>query len=592
MAENLTFIGYRRPALPVGDYSISVKQTTSLDAATRFPAQRTFTVASERFALPPTAIRSVFPPDGSLGDHTNVLPHVVLDRPTRPWERAAGTSLPDTAGWLVLLVFPEDERPEPTAVTLGTLAAGPAYIPAPTLETHEKAADPVNVIDVPRALLASIMPSANDLSRLAHVRSGDDETAVVIANRLPATGVTSTVHLVSVEGRYGPSGFDLGPDRLGALVRLVTLANWRFACVSREHTFAYLARTLAGEGRPYRLEDSGGPAADGFLRQGYVPVRHALRQGGRTVSWYRGPFVIGETPADPRFGVRASDELLRYHPDAGMFDIGYAAAWQLGRLLTLQHNAIATSMARWKRLRAMRLGREEPADHPLHIVEIDDSIPTDVADYLAALGRLEGVPFRYLVPDERLLPVETIRFLSVDAQWIAHLIDGATSIGRVTSADAERDRDHPPPLDTTRLTGALIRSDIVAAYPSLLIDGYDGNGTILESGGTVRLSPTILLRLFKGVLARLDLHQSPEAQHFAVELPEDGRIAKSLRAADGGPGPSTAPLPLGPSSTVPIGPLVTAMATALHVDASTVDSAAFAFQMIETAERVTFLRGS
>jgi hypothetical protein len=581
MAENLTFIGYRRPDLPHGDYSISVEQTTSLDAATRFPAQRTFTVASERFALPPTAVRSVFPPDGRLGDHTNVLPHVVLDRPTRPWERSGGPSLPDTAGWLALLVFAEDERPEPVPATLGTLATGPAYAPAPVLETHEKAGDPVTVIDV----LASIMPSPGDLSRLAHVRSGDDETAVVIANRLPAAGVTSTVHLVSVEGRYGASGFDLGPDREDALVRLVSLASWRFACVSREHTFPYLARALAGEGRPYRLADSGEPAADDFLRQGYVPVRHALRQGGRTVSWYRGPFVTGETPADPRFGVRTADELLRYHPDAGMFDIGYASAWQLGRLLTLRHNAVATSMATWKRLRAMRLGRAESADHPLHVVEIDDTVPPDVAGYLAGLARLEGVPFRYLVPDERLLPVETIRFLSLDTQWIAHLVDGATSIGRVTSADAERDRDHPPPFDQTRLTGALIRSDIVTGYPTLLIDGYDGAGTLLESVGPVRLSPTIMLCLFKGVLDRLDLHQSPEAQHFGVELPEEDQVAKSLRSADGGPGPTTASIPLGPSATVPIGSLVGAMATALDVDASAIDAAAFAAQMTETAER-------
>jgi hypothetical protein len=256
---------------------VPISAKRSLDAATRFPARRTFTVASERFALAPTAVRSVFPADGSLGDHTNVLPHVVLDQPTRPGERTAGPSLPPTAGWLVLLVFPEDERPEPAAVTLGTLATGPAYIPAPEPGTHENAADPVTVIDVPRALLTSIMPSAEDLGLLAHVRSGDDETAVVIANRLPAPGVTCTVHLVSVEGRYGPSGFDLGPDLPGALVRLVTLA---------------------------------------------------------------------------------------------------------------------TSMARWKRLRAMRLGREEPADHPLQVVEIDDTIPDDVAGYLAALARLEGVPFR------------------------------------------------------------------------------------------------------------------------------------------------------------------------------------------------------
>jgi hypothetical protein len=30
-----------------------------------------------------------FPPDGSLGEHSNVLPHIILNRSTLPWERPA-----------------------------------------------------------------------------------------------------------------------------------------------------------------------------------------------------------------------------------------------------------------------------------------------------------------------------------------------------------------------------------------------------------------------------------------------------------------------------------------------------------------------
>ncbi|MEV6861927.1 hypothetical protein AB0M44_13120 [Streptosporangium subroseum] len=174
--------------------------------------------------------------------------------------------------------------------------------------------------------------------------------------------------------------------------------------------------------------------------------------------------------------------------------------------------------------------------------------------------RVPGVPYRYLVPDERLLPVETIRFLQLDPQWIAHLLDGATSIGRITRADADRDRMRPPL--------PLLRSE--------------------------RLSPTVLLCLFRGVLGRLDLRQPPEEQHFGVEPPSDGRVSgrfgKTLRAADGSQGPSIPSLALGASGTVPVTALTNAMATALAVQASAFDSAAFARQMIETAERVTFLR--
>lgn len=598
MADDLTFIGFRRPSLPLGDYTIDVTQavtnvapSTHVDAGTAFQTTRTFHVVGDRFTLPPTMVRSMFPPAGSLGEHSNVLPHAVLDRPTLPWERSATSPSATAPTWLALLVFSGEEQPSQKTVTLGTLATDGAAFPTPvTLEKGQDTADPVNVIDVPRSVLASIMPSMADLTRLAHVRRGTGETAVVIANRLPQPGVATTVHLVSVEGRYDNSGFILPADA-GAQVRLVTLASWRFASVSKEHTFSGLALALSDDGSPFRLPDSGVPAADTFLRQGYVPVTHTLRQGGRTASWYRGPFVTGASPADPRFGVRTADELLRYDPAVGMLDIGYASAWQLGRLLALQHRTVARSIAAWKRRRAMADGRDEPSDHPLGLFDIDTSVPDDVAAFLNDLARLRGVALRYLVPDERLLPVESIRFLQLDPRWIAHLLDGATSIGRITRADADRDRLHPVPVDASPVTGALIRSDLVPGYPGLLVDAYaaEAGGTPLPLLRSERLSPTVLLCLFQGVLNRLDLHQPPQDQHFGVELPAGG-VGKTLRASDASPGPAIPAQPLPGTRVVPITAMANAMAIALALQPATFDSAAFARQMIETAQRVTYLR--
>ncbi|MFC6087572.1 hypothetical protein, partial [Sphaerisporangium aureirubrum] len=108
-----------------------------------------------------------------------------------------------------------------------------------------------------------------------------------------------------------------------------------------------------------------------------------------------------------------------------------------------------------------------------------------------------------------------------------------------------------------------------------------------------KLTPDILLCLFDGVLARLDLHQQPESRHFAVELPdEQTSFTKTLRP-DGGDHPPTSPrtqpLPLGPLRVLPLEDLVTAMSDALPTT-SEFTSGDFALQMIETAERVTFLR--
>jgi hypothetical protein len=600
-AARLAFIGHRRPALESGEYHITVEQDVILGSTVvdTFEAAGTFTVAGERFTLSPPAIREVFPPDGSLGDHGNVLPHAVLSRPTLPWERDPGGTGDDLPPWLALLVFSEDERPEPIVVTVGELDSGPAYLPAVRREPHQSPSDPVTVIDVPKSLLQAMLPSYEDLRYLTHVRSGDGaDAAVVVAARLPASGVSTTVHLVSLEGRFhdpGGSGgpvFDYGTGGAGSLIRLVTLASWRFACVDEEQTFTRMAHGLARDGRAFRLPDSGDDLADRFLRQGYLPARHRLRQGGRSIAWYRGPLTTGPADQGPVTPVRTADALLRFHSQTGMFETGYAAAWQLGRLLTLRSNDAATTLYEWRRRRDQNLKRaaRERDDYPLAVAEIDDALPETALNWLGGLARLQGVPFGYLVPDERLLPVETIRFFGLDQQWVRYLIDGAYSVGRLNQGDAELDGSHPLPLSFPPVTGALIRSDIVSGYPGLLIDAYadETDGVPLPLIRSERISPDILLCLFQGVMARLDLHQAPESQHFAVELSSDqASFARSLRASGGSPVTS---LPLGPSRTLPVGDLVSAMATSLGTGREQFTGGEFALQMIETAQRVTFLR--
>jgi hypothetical protein len=66
-------------------------------------------VSGERVTLNPQDILAVFPPEGSLGDHSNVLPHLMLKRGTLPWERRADPSS-DKAPWLILLLFEDGEK--------------------------------------------------------------------------------------------------------------------------------------------------------------------------------------------------------------------------------------------------------------------------------------------------------------------------------------------------------------------------------------------------------------------------------------------------------------------------------------------------
>src|SRR5262245_36598669 len=123
----VNFQRLHQPTLAAGDYKITVAQTVKIDNADvpGFTATRTFTVAGDRFELKPADVEAVFPPEGNLGEHSNVLPHIILSRSTLPWERtavklAAGdkdTGVP----WLALLLFDESEKPTPKTVQASML---------------------------------------------------------------------------------------------------------------------------------------------------------------------------------------------------------------------------------------------------------------------------------------------------------------------------------------------------------------------------------------------------------------------------------------------------------------------------------------
>ena len=581
MSDTIEFLSFHIPEIKLGDYELTVKQETPFKT---FTTTRQFHVAGERFSLQSQDIAAVFPPDGSLGDHSNVLPHVILNRSTLPWERVAQAD--SQAPWLALLVFDEENAPPLQTLTLGTINSGDGKLPAITKESTQKDSDPVAVIDVSASLLTDILPSCDDLPYLAHVRrAGDEENAVVIANRLPAAGKTSVVHLVSLENRFAGGQFDF---QNAQKVRLVSLMNWRFACVDESHSFAAMVRQLTRHHQAYRLPTSSNAVAEDFLKEGYIPVRHAMRNGEKTAAWYRGPFVTGQIEDTLALPAKASDSLLQYNAGIGMFDVSYAAAWELGRLMALKSTSFSTALYDWKRRRDQSYKMESrDTTHPLQAKQINATMPTDVEEWLLSLARLDGIPFSYIVPEADLLPVESIRFFWLDPNWIRSLLDGAYSIGRITSMDYELDAMQSLIMPYEAPTGCLIRSDVISGYPGLLIDAYaDTAGT--KPLNIIRksyLAKDILLLLVEGNLTRLDIHQKPEMLHFAVEMLDETQFQKTMRTNN-----AEAIDTLQTMRRISITSLVGKMKTALGQQAA-LQSGDFAYEMIETAERVSFYRG-
>jgi hypothetical protein len=205
-------------------------------------------------------------------------------------------------------------------------------------------------------------------------------------------------------------------------------------------------------------------------------------------------------------------------------------------------------------------------------------VPRDLRLWLARLRLLEGVPFGQLVAHPDLLPPESIRFFHVDRGWTDVLIEGALSVGTVTTADraalealygvvrdevdeAERLLRLPgwepgaavPSGPAGAITGFLLRSRMASGWPALHVRGYATDNLALpapvdddEVGeehdaalGKLpllrleRLAPGVLLALFDGVPQVVHLEEPRAGVQFGVdEQDADGGVTAVVRLRD------------------------------------------------------------
>jgi hypothetical protein len=385
-----------KPTLYAGEYTLTATQTLVIKGTSEykaekpeFTAKKTFYVAAPRFVLAPDEVYSAYPPDGQTGAYQSTLPHVVFRRKGLPWERKPWSDAPDKAPWMALLVLDESEMAD---VQVKTVPFSDAVNPADgvrgsgiALNDWEKP-DPVRppeadkkaeskaclVMDVPVSKFREIAPRELELEWLAHARrvATDDKEdvpgiddgwfSVLVANRTPAPDRSSFAFVVSLEGWQGLLGDKEPPSREQEKMRLVVLARWSFT--SRGPTFRDLLDRLCFN--PRRTANEAPTPRDMWLRVkppgaqddavrralslGYVPMRHLLRQGGTAVSWYRGPLVPVQMPVEPSLIYRNADEALQFDTTLGLFNVSYAAAWQLGRLLALQAPEFAGALFNWE----------------------------------------------------------------------------------------------------------------------------------------------------------------------------------------------------------------------------------------------------
>jgi len=475
------------------------------------------------------------------------------------------------------------------------------------------------------ALLAHVREVNTDAKETA-AYLGDGWHAVIVGNRLPRTEpgveVENRAYLVSLEGMAYTLPSE--PESLDgkAKVRLAVLSSWTFRCREAQGFKAAVDRMRVGALSVPWKDDTGSrsldPEAEGevkrALEMGYTAINHSTRLGEKTVSWYRGPLI----PVPP--AMRLSDDFcptadaaLGYVSDDGMFDTSYAAAFQLGRLLALQSGHFAQSSRLFRRQMRRRINEvleryrlkdtldiktdvmkadagamlrdilgTAPAGQSWDIKETrpietekngkqlslkDDfgiEIPEAMSRWLARLVLLYRVPFVYLVPDQRMLEQDRIRFFYLDRNWIKYLLEGACSAGRSTSRDELADdklrktfmklaveqattvrsdaRSDAAAAEQRKspnwpITGFLMRSAIVEGWQGLEMRAWEDTGDQakkpLEPLRIDRLAPDILLCLFNGEVGRIEIKQPPEGLHFGLTRLTKGLGKLHLRNAAG-----------------------------------------------------------
>lgn len=617
---DLRFSDTHLPAVPADTYTLTTTTTLEINGSqvtgSQFQVQSTFTVSGERFSLDAAQIGGTFPSAGAQGDFSSCLPHILLTRSTLPWERSPysdGTEQ-NGASWLGLLVFSAETAPPVQTVqasALQTAATASPWFPAYVLQDGQAATDTVAVIDVPVSQLQAVLPAPADLPYLAHVRqpmdaSGDviSETAVVLSNSLPPSTGLTMVFLVSLEDRYTDQGFDYQSAGQNDLIRFISLKYWRFTTDPSTMSFSQLmqdlSQTTLSPVIPATAQSN--QAAMDRLTQGYVALSYQLRDGSSMPGWYRGPLIAGtdsgQLPAT--LPVLCADALLTYDPSTCFFDVTYAAAWELGRLMMLSSPAVANALYLYKlalqqaAATAAYLATNSHLRSSLRgLTATAPSLPDNVSQWFEALTVLQNIPFEYLIADDAMIPLESIHFFTLDSNWLNALFDGALSIGRITEADQVADGNLPAPANSAGpVTGFLLRSAVVAGWPNLSITGYNAIPTGEGDFSSITiptltqnlLSSNTLLCLFNGVLQAVDIQPVPEVLHSGLDG-TSGAYVKNIRDPQTGDETSSviSPLPW-ISGANEIALSFSSLATGMEqpLNMQSVSSSGFALQMIQS----------
>lgn len=176
--------------------------------------------------------------------------------------------------------------------------------------------------------------------------------------------------------------------------------------------------------------------------------------------------------------------------------------------------------------------------------------PQEIQDWIVQLKILKGVPLSALIGDEKQLPPESIRFFYLDGNWTDQMINGALSIGagdekavhindsflsdfhvigrknihcsRKNCIHINQLQFYKPNFDLAEeydnvITGFIMRSRLVRLWKGLESTALDGYGRKLDILRMEELSGEIMLCLYQGEIAALQLKEPKEGLRFGTQ---------------------------------------------------------------------------
>lgn len=356
------------------NHSMTVEEKTNNNKSNNkdenFHIEKKFCVAINAEKLPDTDVFHVSPAPNDQGDFSTELPFMVFNDPTYPWLKNLSTRDNFPIPWIALIILSENEVIEEKDIQHSELSkesekSGIYFHYDDNKNSSYKDEDLVHIVRVNRTTFDSIMPDIEDRAWLTHCKNEVDLSAtdditiqkdgnfsVVIANRFPPrnseTTVKYTAHLIPAYLYDDRNKIPAGTD-----VELISLYHWSFyseKCASdpndkiSDKSFVSFIDRL--KNKDDEKAKNSRQVCDSTLKE------HRLRTGEKTYSLYHGPIMpMKYNQASNINGeeVYTSDGRLIYNKENGIFDVSYAAAFNLGKLVTLSHNAEAQKIVNWRK---------------------------------------------------------------------------------------------------------------------------------------------------------------------------------------------------------------------------------------------------